>query len=527
MLTSRQRLAGLPPELARHTSAIAQDVEHGRLEQAERGITAAMVRAPQHPEVLRLAGILRIAQGRAGEAIALLVSAQARQATDPLIHYALARAYESAHDHEQAIASMRRACAEGPQIADCWYGLGRMLFYNGHQAAGIEILQRAVALAPQHISARTLLATILNLDGRPLEAQAQFREVLASHTGCGVAWWGLAILKPMPLTRADIEVMQHALQQPNLAANDRVPLCFAMAHALEHQREYSGAMQALEHAHAIALRSERWSADQFNERIDGVLDAFDELSTDAGTNQGEEVIFIVSLPRSGSTLIEQILASHSQVQGTSELPDLPLLIKSESVRMQQAFPQWVATHTTSDWRALGQQYLARTARWREHRPRFTDKMTGNWIHVGAIMAMLPKARVVIARRDPLETCFGCYRYYFNSHGYTHSFDNLAAAWRGFDRACERWKALYPDRVREQSYEDLQDNPQTQIRELLAFCDLPFEENCMNFHATQRRVITPSAAQVREPIRRDTARTDKYGALLDPLRSALGMQPFPE
>jgi len=139
---------------------------------------------------------------------------------------------------------------------------------------------------------------------------------------------------------------------------------------------------------------------------------------------------------------------------------------------------------------------------------------------------LPEARVVICRRDPLETCFACYRYMFTQHAYTHDLADLASHWREFDRAVRHWSALYPDRVRVQVYEELVADPETQIRELLAFCGLPFEEACLNFHATERRVTTPSAAQVREPLRRDTARADKYGSLLDPLRAALDMPPFP-
>jgi hypothetical protein len=155
----------------------------------------------------------------------------------------------------------------------------------------------------------------------------------------------------------------------------------------------------------------------------------------------------------------------------------------------------------------------------------TDKMPANWMYIGTILAMLPDARVVICRRDPLETCLACYRYMFARHPYTHTFADLAAHWRDFDRAVRHWQALYPDRVRVQVYENLVAEPEAQIRELLEFCGLPFEDACLNFHATERRVTTPSAAQVREPLRRDTARAGKYGALLDPLRDALGMPRF--
>jgi hypothetical protein len=197
----------------------------------------------------------------------------------------------------------------------------------------------------------------------------------------------------------------------------------------------------------------------------------------------------------------------------------------ECDRLRRPFTEWARTHTPQQWRALGLDYLARTQRWRQRRPRFTDKMPANWMYVGAILAMLPRARVVICRRDPLETCLGCYRYIFTQHAYTHDFDDLASHWRAFDRATKHWQTLYPDRVYVQDYEALVADPEGRIRALLGFCDLPFEENCLNFHATERRVATPSAAQVRQPIRRDTARAGKYGALLDPLRAALGLPPF--
>jgi hypothetical protein len=237
------------------------------------------------------------------------------------------------------------------------------------------------------------------------------------------------------------------------------------------------------------------------------------------------MIFIVSMPRSGSTLTEQILASHSQVEGAIELTDVGQVMMDESDRVQKSFLDWMHTHTGGEWQQLGVRYLERTARWRTRKPRSTDKSIGNWRYVGAILAMLPEAKVVIARRDKLENCFGCYRYIFSRHPYTHDFGDLARHYRDFDRAMAHWTSIYPGRVREQHYENLVADPEKEIRALLAYCELPFEEACLNFHETERRVSTLSASQVREKMRTDTARTDRYGALLDPLRAALGMAAF--
>jgi hypothetical protein len=259
--------------------------------------------------------------------------------------------------------------------------------------------------------------------------------------------------------------------------------------------------------------------------MNAILSAFREPRPESPLKQGKELIFIVSLPRSGSTLTEQILASHSEVEGAIELPDMGQVIMDESDRVQKSFLDWVHTHTLEQWQLLGQHYLKRTARWRTRKPHSTDKSIGNWRYVGPILAMLPEAKIVIARRDKLETCFGCYRYLITRHAYTHDFGDLARHYQDFDRTIAHWKALYPGRVREQIYENLVDDPEKEIRALLDYCELPFEEACLNFHETERRVSTPSASQVREKIRKDTARTDKYGALLDPLRAALGMPPF--
>jgi len=200
-------------------------------------------------------------------------------------------------------------------------------------------------------------------------------------------------------------------------------------------------------------------------------------------------------------------------------------LMEESKRLNKPFPDFVPVLTPSDWERMGHAYLERTSRWRGGRARFTDKMPSNWHYVGAIRAMLPGARIIMVRRDPLETCLSCYRQRLANSEYTRTFDDLAAAWRDFDRTVRHWRMLHPTHVYESIYEEFVVEPEAKIRALLEFCDLPFEPACLEFHKTERRVHTPSATQVREPLRRDTARTHRYGVLLDPLRVALGMPRF--
>ena len=522
MATPIQRMAGLPADLVRQAAAIASALQQGRVDDAERGAIAALARAPQHPEILRLFGMIQFRRGRLQEAVDTLQQAFEMLPHDAMICNELGGAYERVRDYQRARAMFQRACELDPQLASCWFNLGRRLRVDGEMAAATDALRRVVALRPEHVNARAMLADILRTQGQFADAAIQFRGIIAADSRTGSAWWSLAMLKPMPLTSADIATMQELLRRTDVGGHDRIAIQFALALAQEHAGNFSAAFAALQAGHALAAQGEPYDAAEFGGHLQRILDAFSPAPAPAQPAQGGEVIFIASLPRSGSTLTEQIFASHSQVEGTSELHDLGQVIMGECERLQQPFTDWARSHTSEQWHALGQKYLARTAQWRRQRPVFTDKMPANWMYVGAILAMLPEARVVICRRDPLETCLGCYRYIFMQHPYTHKLADLASHWRDFDRAAKHWQDAYPDRVRVQVYEDLVADPDGQIRELLAFCGLPFEEACLHFHATERSVNTPSAAQVREPLRRDTARAAKYGALLDPLRSALGL-----
>lgn len=518
MLTPQQRLAGLTPDLQQRVRAIELALQQQRFADAERDVGAALALAPRHAEVLRLHASVQLQRGNPQAAIDALQQAHALRPDDAMLLNALAGVFDRINDYDRARAALRRACELDAAAAPCWFNYGLCLFSDGDVSAAVPVLQRALELAPHDAPTRSLLADALAADGDVDAAIAQYRQIVASAPASGQAWWSLAVQRPLPLTADDVGTMQRVLAGGNIAEHDRVTISFALALALDAQGDYAPAFALMQRAHALAAKTEPCNAAEFASRVDDILAAFPAPA--AAPAQGREAIFIVGMPRSGSTLTEQILASHSQVEGGAELVDLPGVIRAESMRLRQPFPQWAHAQSAEAWQALGQRYLQRTARRRRSRPFFTDKLPGNWLYVGAIAAMLPDARIVISLRDALETCFACYRYMFRRHPYTHTFADLAAHRHAFERAVRHWQALFPERVRIQSYEALVAEPETQIRELLEFCGLPFEPACLEFHANRRRVATPSASQVREPLRRDTARAAKYGALLDPLRAAL-------
>ncbi|MEO6749025.1 MAG: sulfotransferase, partial [Casimicrobiaceae bacterium] len=341
----------------------------------------------------------------------------------------------------------------------------------------------------------------------------------------GMAWWGLADLKTVKFRANDVNRMRVAMQNPNASDDDLIAMGFAIAKALDDAGRYAESLAALAEANVVARRRKKWNARAFSADISAILDAFTPAPASASAMLGSEVIFIVSLPRSGSTLVEQILASHPEVEGAGELVDLPQVIAEESRRRGQAFPRWVGAMQPLDWERLGRRYLERTTRWTRKRRMFTDKLPSNWYYIGAIRAMLPGARIVVCRRDPLETCLSCYRQHLENNEYTRTFEDLAGFWREFDRSIHLARSMHATVMYENVLEDLVTEPEAQIRRLLKSCGLPFDPACLDFHRTERDVRSPSAMQVRQPLRRDTARAPHYGALLDPLRAALGMPPF--
>jgi Flp pilus assembly protein TadD len=519
------RLYGLSKSAIQSVVATGEALDGGRLVDADRFIVPALALAADHPEVLRLVAGMHTLRGQHAQAAQTMRSALLQRPEDAMYHNTLGTILIAQGDLDSAVNTLQRAVELDPTLAAAFYNLGLALMHSVRATEAGVALQRSLALAPGHAAARVMLADILRASGRTDAAVAEYRRVLAKHPSAGIAWWGLANLKTVPMSDHDIAAMRKAQAAKTTSDNDRIGIGFALAKALADRSLYADSLDAIAAANAIARRRATWDAAGFSRTVTTALDAFTPPPQGADANLGAEAIFIVSMPRSGSTLIEQILASHSQVNGTSELPDIPLVLTEESQRRGKPFPTWVADVTPADWTRMGRRYLERTARWRQDKPRFTDKLLNNWFYLGAIRAMLPAARIVVARRDPLETCLSCYYQQFTNNEYTRTFDGLAGYWRDFDRAIAQLRTVYPNAIHECSYERLVADPHTTIRELLDFCGLPFEAACLDFHETKRDILTASAAQVREPLRNDTARAHRFGALLDPLRTALGMPAY--
>lgn len=495
----------------------------GKLDLATQALTQVLAENPGHVDAQFLYGVTCLMGGDAAKAIGFLRQAVAQRPTDANMQMYLGCALHDAGALDEALSYLHRACELAPRQATPWYNLGKALKQRGQLQEATQAFRRALTLDERHVLARIGVADIATMQGDIARAVSEYRHVLRLQPERAEAWHGLANLKTELLGPADIEMIRRALRNPALQPDMRVMLGFSLFRALEDQRDYAGAFEALRQANANKRRLVAWDAAAEHAQIDRIMDAFRApLPPPMDPELGHEVILIASLPRSGSTLVEHILASHPEVEGANEIPDLPQVIEDESRRRGQSFPQWVATANAHDWHRLGQDYLARTARWRKHRPRFTDKNVANWPLLGAAGLMLPGARIIHCHRDPVETCFSCYRHLFR-HGvhFTYDLDEMAEHYRDYERLADFWLMRDPQRVLDFPYEALVQDPETQIRRLLAFCGLPFDPACLTPHQTRREVLsTASAAQVREPIRTDTTHSTPYLKWLQPLRERL-------
>jgi Flp pilus assembly protein TadD len=486
----------------------------------------AMQGAPEHPEILRQYAAALTAHGPSPEAVGAIERALAFYPDDPVMLTTHAIVMQANGRLDDAVESFRLASELAPESANNAYNLGRVLLRRGDEDGSLKALEQALAIDPEHRNARATAADVLVRLGRGDEAVVHLRRLLERDPGDIRSWTALAAIRAGAVEAADLAAMTALFENPATLADDRVRLGFALGKIEAEQARYPQSFSAYARANALVRARVPWNAAGHARAVDELLGAFAKPA-EAESTLGSDMIFIVSLPRSGSTLTEQVLAAHPQVDGGDERNDVFAVVEDESRRRRQPLAQWAPLATAADWRRLGEDYLARSRRWRAGGTHATDKLPSNWLWLGAIAAMLPGARIVECKRDRLETAWSCFCHLFRVGTQDFSFDfaSIAAFARDYDRAMAHWNALYPQRIRTQRYEALVADPETQIRELLDFCGLPFDPACLRPHEVKRSIRTASAAQVREPIRGDTARTDKYGALLDPLRTELGLPPF--
>jgi predicted Zn-dependent protease len=400
-------------------------------------------------------------------------------------------------DYEPAIALYQQILKVYPKHPRIWMSYGHALKTAGHQDCAIEAYRRSLQLEP----------------------------------GSGEVWWSLANLKTFRFSGDDRVVMQRELAKPDLASEHRQHLEFALGKALEDEGEYEASFLHYQQGNELRRATLAYSAKDTSARVArikrGYTREFFEQRRGFGAAAADP-IFIVGLPRAGSTLLEQILSSHSAVEGTMELPEITSITRE--LRGQGSAGQAMPYHDVleamgaEELRALGERYLQHTRIQRKtDAPFFIDKMPNNFLHIGLIRLMLPNAKIVDARRHPLACCFSGYKQHFaRGQSFTYSLDDIGRYYADYVELMAHFDDALPGRVHRVFYEDMVDDTETQVRRLLEYCGLPFEDGCLRFFENKRAVRTASSEQVRKPIYREGVdHWRNYDPWLEPLKRALG------
>lgn len=361
--------------------------------------------------------------------------------------------------------------------------------------------------------------------GRTADSVAAYRRATALRPAFGEAWWSIANLKTEPFDAADLAAMEGALHDAQASVEDRFHLHFALGKALSDRSDAENAFIHYAEANRLRRTAQPYEAARTSRMVDAVIGLSTPDFFAARQHMGcpaPDPIFIVGLPRAGSTLVEQILSSHSQVEGTMELPDLPALVAE--LRQEGDWPTMMGGLNPARLRALGEAYMERTRiQRREGLPYFIDKLPNNWLHVGLIQLILPHARIIDARRHPLDCGYSNFRQHFaRGQAFSYDLSDIGHYYADYVRLMAHFDRVLPGRVHRVVHEQLLDDPEGEVRALLAALGLPFEEACLRFHENRRAVRTASSEQVRRPINRDgEGQWRAVEARLQPLVAALG------
>jgi tetratricopeptide (TPR) repeat protein len=364
--------------------------------------------------------------------------------------------------------------------------------------------------------------------GRRRDSESSYKAALQMDPGFAEAYWSLADLKNYSFSDAEIAAMQRLLASDKRQRSNEAQLYFALGRAFEQRREYARAFAHYAQGNALRRLDAPFDIESFERRSARTRGFFDRRFFSERSGSGDPSrapIFIVGLPRSGSTRVEQILASHSRVEGTMELQNILNIVGQfdDMAASRDGYPESVGRVPAAQLTALGSRYLEETAPLRSGREHFTDKLPNNFSHVGLIHAILPGATIIDARRHPLDACFSTYKQHF-AEGQNFSYDlgDLGRYYRCYLSLMDHWDAVLPGKVLHVQYEDLVREPEAQMRRLLEHCGLSFEPACLSFHETQRPVRTASAEQVRQPLyTTGIGYWRHFEKELEPLRRALG------
>ena len=480
-------------------------ISKGQSVEAESIYRGILAKDPKNVDALRLLALLASRNGAIDQAIGMLL-----KCTELAPDYAMAwdnlgKMYRQKEDYIKSIKCLQKATELRPEWPQGWAGLGTVYTRASLHEEGIQAYLKSISLKDNQPRVHLSLGHVYKTIGLQEESIKSYKKTIELDPQNGEAYWSLANLKTYRFTNEEVSEMLEQLKNKDLPDREKVHFQFSLGKSYEDEKKFKRSFDFYLRGNNLNRGRNTYDPKAIEAMVEREIrffnnEFFKKRETWGAPNN--DPIFIVGLPRSGSTLIEQILASHSDVEGTMELPNMLNIARKlgNTSREGSNYPEILDSISKSESIELGEQYIKETQRLRSKSPYFIDKMPNNFSHVGLINLILPNSKIIDARRNPMDTCFSCFKQLFaRGQAFTYDLQEIGRYYLSYIRLMDHWQKVVPDKVYLVEYEKMISNQEEETKKLLKFCDLSFQENCLKFYENKRAVKTASSEQVRQPI----------------------------
>ena len=478
-------------------------VKAGRLKLAEESYKKVLKKDKNNIDALRLLGLLAFKTKDYEIAERLFLKVLQLDPSFSLAWDNLAKLYRIQNKLVKSIPAFENLIKLDPKNFEALVSLGTVYIKLSKYREGIKLYQDSLKIKPENPRVYLSLGHALKTIGEREKSEAAYQNAIKYFPLSGEAYWSLANLKTYEFSDKEIINMESSLAK-NIHSNELIQMHFALGKAYESNRKFDKSFEHYREGNWQQRKQINYNAEDYKISIDEMINFFGNninIFDFKAVAASDAPIFILGLPRSGSTLIEQILSSHSLIEGTQELPNIMAISRDiKLIDQKKGYPHNLLQLTQSSFDELGKKYIDETKWARSSKPFFIDKMPNNFVHIGLIKLILPKAKIIDARRNPMDASFSCYKQYFaKGQHFTYDLDDIARYYKDYIRLMDYWNKLFPGEIFTMHYEQIIDNPDEKISDLLKFCNVEFEESCLNFHTSKRPVKTASSEQVRQPM----------------------------
>jgi tetratricopeptide (TPR) repeat protein len=478
-------------------------VKAGRLKLAEETYKKVIKKDKDNIDALRLLGLLAFKTKDYDISERLFMRVLEIDPTFSLAWDNLAKLFRVQNKLSKSIPAFENLIKLDPNNFEALVSLGTIYIKLSKYHQGINLYEKSLTIKPENPRVYLSLGHALKTIGQREKSEIAYHNAIKFYPFSGEAYWSLANLKTYKFSKKEISNMKLAINK-NIHPNEQIQMHFALAKALESNNQFEDSFNHYKEGNWLQRKQIKYNSEEYKLSIDDLITFFKsnkDIFKSRANIKNDDPIFILGLPRSGSTLIEQILSSHSLIDGTQELPNIMAISRDiKLIDPNNGYPNNLMDIDTSSFNDFGQKYIDETRWARSSKPFFIDKMPNNFVHIGLIKLILPNAKIIDARRNPMDACFSCFKQYFaKGQHFTYDLDDIARYYKDYLRLMDFWNELFPREIFTINYEDIINNPNKKIRELLNFCNVEFENSCLDFHKSKRPVKTASSEQVRQPM----------------------------